>query len=69
MREKTVTVLLHRSTVTFIFSSSLPPNQQVLVVEVKLQFFYMTLIICMTCRHIINHVGLFISVITEGSTR
>lgn len=23
----------------------------------------------MTCRHIINHVGLFISVITEGSTR
>lgn len=29
MREKTVTVLLHRSTVTFIFSSSLPPNQQV----------------------------------------
>lgn len=29
MREKTVTVLLHRSTVTFIFSSSLPPIQQV----------------------------------------
>lgn len=70
VREKTVTVLLHRSTVTFIFSSSLPPNQQVFGCRSKtVQFLYMTLIICMTCRHIISQVGLFISVITEGSTR
>lgn len=70
VRGKTVTVLLHRSTKTFLFSSSLLPNQHIFGCRSKtVHFLYMTLIICMTCKHIINHVGLFISVITEGSTR